>query len=138
MQFSTSDPKRPPIRLSILIFLYFLGSLFAIYRMISTASLDLFSAGMLPVLVGLILRTQWAGVVLKIYLGIQTLGFTALGVTAVIAYQVSPEDVRLSLFGRELSVPIIALAVLLLLLFQWWIAFSKPTREYLSKVRNSA
>ncbi|QYJ86538.1 hypothetical protein K0I73_01930 [Shewanella mesophila] len=124
--------NRPSLALIILICLYTLGTVLALWRAFEIQSLDLFTAGVIPVLIGLLMRTAWASLVLKIYIGIQTLGFTALGATAVIAYQITPEDVKVVFNGQNIPIPLIAAVVLVLLSFQWWVAFAQSTKQYLN------
>ena len=123
--------KKPPLGLSILMFLYFALALVALFRAVNTQAVDLFSLGVIPVLIGLVLRTNWARIVFKVYLGIQTLGLSALGGTAIIAYQISPQDVKVILDGHDIPVPLIAIIASLLLSFQIYIALAKSTKTYL-------
>lgn len=125
--------KMPPLALSILMGLYTLLAAIALYRAISIQAIDLFSLGVLPVLVGFALRAQWAGIIFKIYLAIQTLGLSALAGTAIIAYQISPEDVKVVIDGRDISIPLIAVTGVLLLSFQIYVAFAKSTKLYLQE-----
>ncbi|GIU38743.1 hypothetical protein [Shewanella colwelliana] len=125
--------KRPTLALSLLIALYLVIAVIALWRTIDTQAMDLFSLGVLPVLIGLYLRASWAGVVLKVYIAIQTLGFTALATTGIIAYQITPEDVKVVFNGQELPLPLIAILVVSLLAFQWWVAFTASTKRYLSE-----
>ncbi|WP_299790419.1 hypothetical protein [uncultured Shewanella sp.] len=123
--------KRPSPALFIIMFLYSILAIVAIYRAVSTQSVDLFSLGVIPVLVGLAMRTSWAGIAFKVYLFIQTLGLAALAGTAIIAYQVTPDDVKVVINNQEIPVPLIALLGVTLLGFQFWVAFSKKTNAYL-------
>ncbi|MBE7214488.1 hypothetical protein MK852_05315 [Shewanella benthica] len=123
--------KKPPLGLSILMFLYFALALVALFRAVNTQAVDLFSLGVIPVLIGLVLRTNWASIVFKVYLGIQTLGLSALGGTAIIAYQISPQDVKVILDGHDIPVPLIAIIAGLLLSFQIYLALAKSTQAYL-------
>ncbi|WP_394147683.1 hypothetical protein [Shewanella atlantica] len=123
--------KRPSPALFIIMFLYSILAIVAIYRAVSTQSVDLFSLGVIPVLVGLAMRTSWAGIAFKVYLFIQTLGLAALAGTAIIAYQVTPDDVKVVINNQEIPVPLIALLGVTLLGFQFGVAFSKKTNAYL-------
>ena len=123
--------KKPPLGLSILMFLYFALALVALFRAVNTQAVDLFSLGVIPVLIGLVLRTNWASIVFKVYLGIQTLGLSALGGTAIIAYQISPQDVKVILDGHDIPVPLIVIIAGLLLSFQIYLALAKSTKAYL-------
>ncbi|AQS40377.1 hypothetical protein Sps_05308 [Shewanella psychrophila] len=123
--------KKPPLGLSILMFLYFALAVVALFRAVNTQAVDLFSLGVIPVLAGLLLRTNWASIVFKIYLGIQTLGLSALGGTAIIAYQISPQDVKVIIDGHDIPVPLIAIVAILLLSFQIYLALAKSTKSYL-------
>ncbi|EDQ00765.1 hypothetical protein [Shewanella benthica] len=123
--------KKPPLGLSILMLLYFALALLALSRAVNTQAVGLFSLGVIPVLIGLILRTNWASIIFKVYLGIQTLGLSALGGTAIIAYQISPQDVKVILDGHDIPVPLIAIVAMLLLSFQIYLALAKSTKDYL-------
>ncbi|MGL5359945.1 MAG: hypothetical protein ACRDBI_09570 [Shewanella sp.] len=124
-----------PKRLVLLIALYCLVSIAALLRAYSTQSFDLFSLGVLPVLVGLLIRAPWASLVLKIYLGMQTLGFSALGITAILAYRISPEEVKVMFAGEQLPMLPLVCSIIALLLLQYWIAFSKVTNRYLRQTQ---
>ncbi|BAJ00299.1 hypothetical protein SHVI106290_16180 [Shewanella violacea] len=123
--------KKPPLGLSFLMLLYFILAIIALFRAINTQAVDLFSLGVIPVLIGLVLRTNWANIVFKVYLGIQTLGLSAFGGTAIIAYQISPQDVKVILDGHDIPVPLIAIVALVLLSFQIYLALAKSTKTYL-------
>ncbi len=123
--------KNPPLGLSLLMFLYFVLAIVALFRAINTQIVDLFSLGVIPVLIGLVLRTHWANIVFKVYLGIQILGLSTLGITAIIAYQISPEDVKVIIDGHDIPVPAIALVAIILLSFQIYLALAKSTKIYL-------
>lgn len=129
--------KRPHFAMLLLICLYLVISVIAVWRTLATQSLDLFTIGVIPVVIGLLLRAEWAGLLLKIYVAIQTLAFSALGMTAIIAYQITPEEVKVVFKGQQISIPLIAIVVTLLLLFQWWVAMSKSTKAYLSRPERS-
>jgi hypothetical protein len=53
--------------------------------------------------------------------------------TAVIAYQITPEDVKLVFQGYD--IPLIPLWLLLLsvVVFQWWVGLSNATSDYLTE-----
>ncbi|MCG9695518.1 hypothetical protein [Shewanella sp. Isolate11] len=123
---------RPQPALLLLICLYFIIAILAVLRTLETHNLDLFTAGVIPVLIGILWRTPWANLVLKIYIAIQTLGFVALGATGIIAYQITPEDVKVVLFGRNIPMSVISIVVIVFMLFQWWVAFRPSTKHYLS------
>jgi len=123
--------KKPTPALSIIMLLYAILAIVALWRAVSIQAIDLFSLGVLPVLLGLAMRTAWAGIAFKVYLFIQTLGLAALAGTAIIAYQITPDDVKVVLNNQEISVPLIAVSGVLLLAFQFWVAFSKTTKAYL-------
>ncbi|QYJ79255.1 hypothetical protein [Shewanella acanthi] len=125
-----------PKRLLLLILLYTLFAIVALWRAVATASFDLFTLGVLPVLAGIMMRAPWASVVLKVYLALQTLGFTALGITAIIAYRVTPEDVKVILAGHNIPMLPLVASIILLLLIQYWIAFSKVSHRYLRQSTN--
>lgn len=121
-----------PKRLILLTALYCLFSIVALWRAITTRSFDLFTLGVLPVLVGILMRAPWSSLVLKIYLGMQTLGFSALGITAVIAYRITPEDVKVFFAGKQIPMLPLVIGIIAMLLVQYWAAFSKVTYQYLS------
>ncbi|MDO6620272.1 hypothetical protein [Shewanella sp. 6_MG-2023] len=123
--------NKPPLRLTLLIALYVLLSIVALWRSYSIQSIDLFSIGVIPVLVGLLMRTHWASIALKVYLAIQTLAILALSTTAIIAYQITPEDVKVVFNGFNIPIPAIAAVLFSLLVFQYWVAFCKETTIYL-------
>lgn len=125
-----------PKRLMLLVLLYTLGSIAALLRAASTLSLDLFTLGVLPVLAGILLRAPWSSLLLKIYIGMQTLGVTALGVTAIIAYRLTPQDVKVEFSGHNIPLIPLALSIIALLALQYWIAFSRRTYAYLSQSAN--
>lgn len=129
--------KRPHLAMLLLICLYLVTSVIAVWRTLATQSLDLFTIGVIPVVIGLLLRAEWAGLLLKIYIAIQTIAFSALGMTAVIAYQITPEEVKVVFKGQQISIPLIIVVVSLLLLFQWWVALSKSTKAYLSRAEQA-
>lgn len=98
-----------------------------------TQSLDVFTLGVLPVLVGILIRAPWSSLVLKIYIGMQTLGFSALGITAIIAYRITPEDVKVVVSGHNIPMLPLTVSIIVILLVQYWIAFSKVTSHYLTR-----
>ncbi|MFT5234968.1 MAG: hypothetical protein ACI8SK_001002 [Shewanella sp.] len=124
--------KKPTFALSLIMIMYAALAAVATWRAINIQVFDLFSFGVVPVLFGLLLRTRWAGIAFKVYLAIQTLGLTALAGTAIIAYQISPQDVKVVFNNHEISVPLIAIIASLALAFQFWVAFSQSTKRYLS------
>ena len=124
--------KKPTVALSIIMILYAMIAAIATWRAINIQLIDLFSLGVVPVLFGLVLRTSWANIAFKAYLAIQTLGFAALACTAIIAYQISPEDVKIPLNNQEIPVPLVAITTSITLAFQYWVAFSKSTKIYLA------
>ncbi|MCH1930887.1 hypothetical protein L9G16_11885 [Shewanella sp. A25] len=125
-----------PKRLMLLSLLYTLFAFVALWRAVATASFDLFTLGVLPVLAGIMMRAPWASVVLKVYLGLQTLGFAALGITAIIAYRVTPEDVKVIFAGHNIPMLPLILSITVLLLVQYWIAFSGVSQRYLRQSTN--
>lgn len=123
--------KKPTLALSLIMILYAVLAVVATWRAINIQVIDLFSFGVVPVLFGLLLRTSWAGIAFKVYLAIQTLGLTAFAGTTIIAYQISPEDVKVVFSNVEIPVPLIAAIASLTLAFQFWVAFSQSTKRYL-------
>ncbi|MGL5048137.1 MAG: hypothetical protein ACRC6S_11435 [Shewanella sp.] len=122
-----------PKRLILLIILYCLFSIAALWRAVMTQSFDIFTLGVLPVLVGILMQAPWSSVVLKIYIGLQTLGFSALGITAIIAYRITPEDVKVIVSGHNIPMLPLTVSIMVILLMQYWIAFSKITNHYLTR-----
>ncbi|MCE9685865.1 hypothetical protein LZP73_06490 [Shewanella sp. AS16] len=122
-----------PARLALLMFLYCLLTAGALWRALGTGALDVFTLGVVPVLLGLILRQSWACMALRLYVGIQTLGCAALAITALIAYRITPEEVRVVVQGQELPIPAVVIGLMALLGFQYWVAFSANTRNYLAR-----
>jgi hypothetical protein len=88
--------------------------------------------GVLPVLVGLLIQARWAKVVLFFHLGLQTLVFVALSTTAIIAYQITPEDVKLEFAGHNIPIALAVGCAIGLLAIQWWAALHLKTRAYLN------
>ncbi|MEZ9197403.1 MULTISPECIES: hypothetical protein [unclassified Shewanella] len=125
--------KKPHPMLAVLMFIYVLLAFAALWRTATTQSYDLFTLGVFPVLYGLIMRRYWAAVVLKIYLVIQTVALLALATAAVIAYQITPEDVKVIFQGRDIPISAIVISALVAMSFQYWIAFSQKTKDYLKQ-----
>ncbi|MDB2386437.1 hypothetical protein N9W21_03745 [Shewanella sp.] len=117
--------------LTALMCIYFLLAFAALWRTIMTQSYDLFTLGVFPVLYGLVMRRYWAAVVLKIYLAIQSLALLALGTAAIIAYQITPEDVKVMFQGYNIPISTIVIAAIVAMTFQYWVAFSPKTKHYL-------
>ncbi|GIU13717.1 MULTISPECIES: hypothetical protein [unclassified Shewanella] len=122
---------KPHPLLAILMFLYTLLAVAALWRTFTTQAFDLLTLGVFPVLYGLFMRRFWAGVVLKIYLTIQTVALLALATAAVIAYQITPEDVKVIVNGQNIPIGAIVVVALIAMTFQFWVAFSPKTRHYL-------
>lgn len=122
---------KPHPLLAILMFIYTLLAVAALWRTVSTQAFDLLTLGVFPVLYGLFMRRFWAGVVLKIYLAIQTVALLALATAAIIAYQITPEDVKVIVNGQNIPIGAIVVAALIAMTFQFWVAFSSKTRHYL-------
>ena len=122
---------RMPIRVMLLISLYVVLTIVAAWRATTYQAYDLLTLGVVPVFIGLIQRAAWTKVLLISYVGLQTLGLTAMTTTAIIAYQITPDDVKIVFQGY--NVPLIPLWLLLLgvVVFQWWVGLSNVTRDYL-------
>ena len=120
-----------PLRVKMLVALYALLTLIALWRMTTFYAFDLLTLGVLPLLFGILTRAQWTRVVLFFYVGLQTLGLAAMSTTAIIAYQITPNDVNLTFQGY--NIPLFPLWLLLTTLigFQWWVGLSTVTRTYL-------
>lgn len=113
-------------------FIYALVAIAALWRTFTTLNFDLLTLGVFPVLYGLITRQFWAAVVLKIYLAIQTVALLALATAAVIAYQITPEDVKVIYQGQNIPISAIVAIAIVVMSFQYWIAFSHKTKQYLT------
>jgi len=124
---------RMPIRVILLISLYVVVTIIAIWRAITFQTYDLLTLGVIPVLIGLVKRATWTKVLLLSYVGLQTLGLAAMTTTAVIAYKVTPDDVKLVFQGYQ--IPLLPLWLLLasVVTFQWWVGLSNTMRDYLAK-----
>ncbi|WP_244212494.1 hypothetical protein [Shewanella livingstonensis] len=124
---------RMPIRVVLLISLYVLLTIIALWRAVSFEAYDLLTLGGIPIFIGFIKRAAWAKVLLLSYVGLQTLGLAAITTTAVIAYQITPEDVKLVFQGYD--IPLIPLWFFLLsvMVFQWWVGLSNATCNYLTE-----
>ncbi|BCV39283.1 hypothetical protein [Shewanella algae] len=125
-----------PIPLVLLCILYLVLAVVALWRTISTGAVDLLTLGVIPVLVGIVMRTSWSLWALRIYLFIQTLGLMAFATTALVALQITPQDVKLELAGRNIPLLPLATVLLALLLFQYWVAFSGRTKRFLQQEKS--
>lgn len=124
---------KPNLSLILLIVLYVIFSIAAVWRAIDIGTIDVFTLGVVPVLIGMLIRAPWSNAVLKVYVALQALGFSALGVTAILAYQITPEDVRVVIAGEELPMLPLILSIIALLVFQFSVAFSSKTKRYLNQ-----
>ncbi|MGB0892873.1 MAG: hypothetical protein ACPGUD_00570 [Parashewanella sp.] len=122
--------QKQPITLRFLSVLYILVIAAAIWRFIETKELEMFTIGVLPVLYGLWTRQSWTLIVLRIYLAIQILGVSALGMTGVIAWFISPQDVTVVFKGITIPMLPLVLVIIGLVVFQVWIAFSASSKQY--------
>ncbi len=129
---ATPKAQAMPKRLMLLITFYTLLAIAVLWRTAMTGAIDLFTLGVLPVLVGLLIRAPWSSLVLKICLGLQTLGFSAFGITAFLAYRITPQDVKVVIAGQNIPMLPLVLSILVLLSLQFWIAFSGKTCGYLN------
>ncbi|SIQ93351.1 hypothetical protein SAMN05421840_10639 [Shewanella morhuae] len=96
-------------------------------------SFDIFTLSVFPVLIGMLMRTPWSSLMLKIFIGMQTLGFSALAITAIIAYRITPEDVKVVISGHNIPILPLTASMIFILLIQYWAAFSKVTSQYLTR-----
>lgn len=128
---------KPHPLLAFLMFIYGLVAIAALWRTFTTLNFDLLTLGVFPVLYGLITRQFWAAVVLKIYLAIQTVALLALATAAVIAYQITPEDVKVIYQGQNIPISGIVVTAIIVMSFQYWIAFSQKTKQYLTSTPSS-
>ena len=119
-----------PFSLRLLSFFYVLVIVAAVWRFIDTNSLEVFTLGVLPVLYGIWKVQPWTLIVLRIYLACQTLGLAALGMTAIIAYQLTPQDVTVIFKGHQIPMLPLVATTIGLLAFQWWVAFNHSSKNY--------
>ena len=124
--------NKRPFSILLLIVLYSLFTLIALWRATQYASFDILTMGVLPVLVGLLIQARWAKVVLFFHLGLQTLVFVALSTTAVIAHQITPVDVKLEFVGHNIPIALAVGCAIGLLTIQWCAALHLKTRAYLN------
>ncbi|AZG34778.1 hypothetical protein CXF80_16355 [Shewanella sp. Actino-trap-3] len=124
---------RMPIRVMLLISLYVVLTLIAIWRAITFQAFDLLTLGVIPMLIGIVQRAAWTKILLLSYVSLQTLGLAAMTTTAVIAYQITPDDVKLVFQGYNIPLIPLWLLLLSLVVFQWWVGLSNVTRDYLIK-----
>ncbi len=119
-----------PALLRVLMVLYIVVALIAVWRFIEVLEIDLFTLGAGPVVYGIWHQKPWTLIVMRVYLAVQTLAFSALGVTAVIAYQLTPEDVIVTFKGMTIPMLPLVLSIILLLVFQFFVAFKPQTKNY--------
>jgi hypothetical protein len=124
---------RMPIRVMLLISLYVVLTLVAIWRAITFQAFDLLTLGVIPMLIGIVQRAAWTKILLLSYVSLQTLGLAAMTTTAVIAYQITPDDVKLVFQGYNIPLIPLWLLLLSLVVFQWWVGLSNVTRDYFIK-----
>ncbi|WP_076498577.1 hypothetical protein [Shewanella morhuae] len=122
-----------PKRLMLLIALYCCCCIAALLRAVMAQSFDIFTLSVFPVLIGMLMRTPWSSLMLKIFIGMQTLGFSALAITAIIAYRITPEDVKVVISGHNIPILPLTASMIFILLIQYWAAFSKVTSQYLTR-----
>ncbi|GGI87490.1 hypothetical protein [Shewanella gelidii] len=122
-----------PIQLGILMLVYLVFAVVAIWRALHGGGIDLFTFGVVPVFIGIAIRAPWAAIIFKLYVLLQTLGFAALAVTAILAYQITPEDVKVVIDGINIPMPWVVSGIIVLLGFQYWVAFSASTKAFLLK-----
>ncbi|RJY17869.1 hypothetical protein D5R81_07350 [Parashewanella spongiae] len=120
-----------PALLRVLMMMYIMVVLIAVWRFFEVQEVDLFTLGAAPVIFGIWHQKPWTLIVMRVYLAIQTLAFSALGVTAIIAYQLTPEDVVVTFKGVTIPMLPLVLSIILLLGFQIFVAFTKQTKHYL-------
>ncbi|WP_220732144.1 hypothetical protein [Shewanella morhuae] len=122
-----------PKRLMLLIALYCCCCIAALLRAVMAQSFDIFTLSVFPVLIVMLMRTPWSSLMLKIFIGMQTLGFSALAITAIIAYRITPEDVKVVISGHNIPILPLTASMIFILLIQYWAAFSKVTSQYLTR-----
>lgn len=123
-----------PLGIILLIALYSLFTLIALWRATQYAAFDILTLGVLPVLVGLLIRAKWAKIVLFFHLGLQILVLIAMGTTALIAYQITPEDVKIEFNGQIIPIWIVTCTAISLVTLQWWAALNHKSRQYFNNV----
>ncbi|MCK8045852.1 hypothetical protein MSG37_13260 [Shewanella sp. 1CM18E] len=128
---------KPHPLLAFLMLIYAVLAVAALWRTFTMQTFDLLTLGVLPVLYGLYTRQFWAGVVFKIYLAIQTVALLALTTAAVIAYKITPEDVKVVYQGQNIPISGLVVLAIVVMSFQFWVAFSNKTRLYLASGNNS-
>ncbi|NKF49392.1 hypothetical protein G3R49_02195 [Shewanella sp. WXL01] len=121
-----------PFRLRVLFIIYVLVAIGCLWRAVTFNAFDLLTIGVFPVLVGLWYQSKWAHVVLYVYISLQSLGVIAMSVVALIALQITPEDVKLEFQGSNIPLIPLAIGLYSLVIFQWWVALSKVSKQYLA------
>ncbi|UJF22691.1 hypothetical protein [Shewanella sp. OMA3-2] len=121
-----------PLGIILLIALYTLFTLIALWRATQHAAFDILTLGVLPVLVGLLMQAKWAKIVLFFHLGLQTLVLIAMGTTALIAFQITPEDVIIEFNGQIIPIWMVTCTATSLITLQWWAALNHKVRQYLN------
>ncbi len=119
-----------PTSLRLLSCFYILLLIIAVWRFVDTNSLEVFTLGVLPVLYGIWKVKPWTLIALRAYLVCQTLAFSALAVTAIIAYVLTPQDVKVVFKGQNIPMFPLILGICGLLAFQWWAAFNNKNISF--------
>lgn len=124
---------KPPLSIIVLMVIYTVMTLFALWRATQLAAFDIVTLGGFPVLAGLLLQAKWAKVVLWIHLGLQSLIFAAIGTTAFIAYQITPEDVKVEFAGQIIPIWLVVSSAISLLAVQWWAGLSLKSQQFFNR-----
>ncbi|WP_394130243.1 hypothetical protein [Shewanella maritima] len=120
-----------PVRMSFIFVLYTVLAIITLWRTATFSAYDLLSIAVFPVIIGLWIKAQWARVVWFMFIIIQSIGLIAMSVVALIAYQITPEDVKLTFMGINIPVIPFGFTLLALIIFQWWVALSAVAKKYL-------
>ncbi|MBV7317540.1 hypothetical protein [Shewanella sp. NIFS-20-20] len=126
--------KSYPWPITSLSICYFIAAILGISYAIISGNINLFSLGMIPVLAGIYLRADWGLLVLRVYIAIQGLAIIAFATTAVIAWQITPEDVIVQWHGTIIPLWLVASVAILTQILQWFVAFNSSTKVYFQSI----
>ncbi|RLV58152.1 hypothetical protein D5018_18830 [Parashewanella curva] len=125
--------EKTTLSLKILSFMYCLVAIIGVWRIFDAGVIELFTFGVLPILYGVFTHKSWTLILLKIYLAIQLIGICGFSIVGFIAYQINPDDVVITFKGINIPLIPLSISVVILLVFQFWVAFSKENRRYFSR-----
>ncbi|QDF65946.1 hypothetical protein FJQ87_03990 [Shewanella sp. SNU WT4] len=126
--------KSYPWPIASLTICYLLAATLGMTYAITSANLNLFSLGMIPVLVGIYLRADWGLLLLRLYIAIQALAIMALATTAVIAWQINPKEVVVQWNGIVIPIGLVIASAIISQVLQWQVAFSASTRNFFKPI----